>query len=79
MLAADHVIQDRAGFIAAGREAALAAAQGHIVTLGIKASHPATGYGYVKPGCTVIEGHDVFAVDRFVEKPDLATAERYMA
>jgi mannose-1-phosphate guanylyltransferase/mannose-6-phosphate isomerase len=79
VLAADHVIQDRAGFIALCREAALAAAEGHIVTLGIKAGHPATGYGYIKPGRVVVEGHEVFAVDRFVEKPDLATAERYMA
>ncbi len=79
VLAADHVIQDQAGFVALCREAAEAAAQGHIVTLGVRPNHPATGYGYIRPGRSVMEGQDVFAVDRFVEKPDRATAERYIA
>jgi mannose-1-phosphate guanylyltransferase/mannose-6-phosphate isomerase len=79
VLAADHVVQDKAGFVALCREAAQAAAKGYIVTLGIKPNHPAIGYGYIKPGKTIVEGHDVFAVDRFVEKPDAATAARYVA
>ncbi|WP_246725351.1 mannose-1-phosphate guanylyltransferase, partial [Beijerinckia sp. L45] len=79
VLAADHVIQDPAGFVARCREAALAAAEGHIVTLGIKPNHAATGYGYIKPGRALSGDHAVFAVDRFVEKPDAATAERYVA
>ncbi len=79
VLAADHVIRDRAGFVALCRDAARAAALGHIVTLGVKPSHPAIGYGYIHPGRRVVEGQEVFAVDRFVEKPDRATAEGYVA
>ncbi len=79
VLAANRVIQDQAGIVALCREAALAAAEGHIVTLGIKPNHAATGYGYTKPRRAAVEGHNVFAVDRFVEKPDAATAERYVA
>ena len=79
VLAADHVVRDRAGFVALCIEAAKAAAQGHIVTLGIKPNHPATGYGYIKPGAPLAEGGDVFKLDSFVEKPDRATAERYVA
>jgi mannose-1-phosphate guanylyltransferase/mannose-6-phosphate isomerase len=79
VLAADHVVQDKAGFIALCREAAQAAAKGYIVTLGIKPNHPAIGYGYIKPGKTIAAGLDVFTVDRFVEKPDAATAVRYVA
>ena len=78
VLAADHVVQDKAGFVALCREAAQAATKGYIVTLGIKPNHPAIGYGYIKPGKTIIDGHDIFAVDRFVEKPDAATAARYV-
>ncbi|MDR3463467.1 MAG: mannose-1-phosphate guanylyltransferase/mannose-6-phosphate isomerase, partial [Beijerinckiaceae bacterium] len=79
VLAADHVVQDKAGFVALCREAAQAAARGYIVTLGIKPNHPAIGYGYIKPGKTIVDGHDIFAVDRFVEKPDAETAARYVA
>ena len=79
VLAADHVIQNKAGFVALCRDAARAAAQGHIVTLGVKPNHAATGYGYIQPGRPVVEGQDVFAVNSFVEKPDKATAERYIA
>ena len=79
VLAADHVVQDKAGFIALCREAAEAARGGHIVTLGIKPNHPATGYGYIKPGAALVEGQQVRKLDKFVEKPDRATAERYIA
>ncbi len=50
IFAADHVIKDRAAFIASCRAAAAAAAAGYIVTLGIKPASPATGYGYIKTG-----------------------------
>jgi mannose-1-phosphate guanylyltransferase/mannose-6-phosphate isomerase len=79
VLAADHVVRDKAGFVALCREAAAAAADGYIVTLGIKPNHPAVGYGYIKPGQAVRADHAVFKVERFVEKPDRATAERYIA
>ncbi len=79
VLAADHVVRDKAGFVKLCREAAEAAQCGHIVTLGIKPDHPATGYGYIKPGDALADGNAVRKLDRFVEKPDRATAERYIA
>lgn len=77
VLAADHIVQNKDAFVALCLEAARATADGHIVTLGIKPDHAATGYGYIKPGASL--GAEVFKVDRFVEKPDQATAERYIA
>ena len=79
ILAADHIVRDRDGFIDSCRQAALAAAEGYIVTLGIKPSEPATGYGYIKTGKAVIESGTVLKAEAFVEKPDAATATRYVA
>lgn len=76
-LAADHVITDPAGFVAACRKAADAAAQGKIVTFGVRGNRPATEYGYIRPGAAL--GNDVFGVEKFVEKPDAKTAESYIA
>ena len=78
VLAADHVVQNKAGFVDLCRRAAAAAVEGYIVTLGIKPNHPAVGYGYIKPGAPVLAEHDVMRLERFVEKPDRATAERYV-
>ena len=78
VLAADHVVQNKAGFVALCRKAAAAAAEGFIVTLGIKPNHPATGYGYIKPGAPIGRGEDALKLERFVEKPDRATATRYV-
>jgi mannose-1-phosphate guanylyltransferase/mannose-6-phosphate isomerase len=79
VLAADHIIRDLPGFIECCRQAALAAAQGYIVTLGIKPTEPATGYGYIKTGKAVVAAGTVLKVEAFVEKPDAATAARYVA
>jgi mannose-1-phosphate guanylyltransferase/mannose-6-phosphate isomerase len=76
-LAADHIILDLEAFRAtcvAGRAAAEA---GRIVTFGIKPTEPKTSYGYILPGKGL--GNDVYAVRRFVEKPDSATAARYVS
>jgi mannose-1-phosphate guanylyltransferase/mannose-6-phosphate isomerase len=76
-LAADHVILDVPQFCAtcsAGREAADA---GRIVTFGIKPTEPKTSYGYILPG-EAIGKAGVHAVKSFVEKPDAATAARYV-
>jgi mannose-1-phosphate guanylyltransferase/mannose-6-phosphate isomerase len=77
VLAADHVVTDTAGFVAACRDACGAAEQGHIVTFGVKPDRPAVEYGYIRPGAG-LDGK-VQAVAKFVEKPDSATAERYIA
>ena len=78
VLAADHVVGKPEQFVAACREAAAAAAKGHIVTFGVRPTGPATSYGYIRPGAK-LNGAAVLAVEAFVEKPDAATAERYVA
>jgi mannose-1-phosphate guanylyltransferase / mannose-6-phosphate isomerase len=75
-LAADHVVGDKAAFLTACREGLAAAESGRIVTFGITPERPATEYGYICPGEAVSGA--VRAVARFVEKPDLPTAERYI-
>ncbi|MCR9269180.1 MAG: AGE family epimerase/isomerase [Hyphomonadaceae bacterium] len=77
ILPADHDIRDVPAFHRAIEIAAKAAANDAIVTFGIEPSHPATGYGYIKsiPGAAGA----AHAVEAFVEKPDLATAEAYLA
>jgi mannose-1-phosphate guanylyltransferase / mannose-6-phosphate isomerase len=78
ILAADHHIEDAAAFRAASTAAAAGAAKGLIMTLGIKPTWPATGYGYLAPGVSV-PGTACFKLDTFREKPDAATAARYIA
>jgi len=78
VLAADHVMRDPDAFARACREALVAAADGRIVTFGTPPAFPATNYGYIRPGAK-LDGGSAFAVDAFVEKPDAATARRYIA
>ena len=75
VLPSDHVVRNEAAFHAAVKQAAVAAEAGKLVTFGIVPTAPETGYGYIKAAA----GESVRAVDRFVEKPDLATAEQYVA
>ncbi|MBF0424476.1 MAG: mannose-1-phosphate guanylyltransferase/mannose-6-phosphate isomerase [Magnetococcales bacterium] len=77
VLPADHIILDAAGFQAAVAYGVPAAAAGHLVTFGILPRHPETGFGYIRAGAAT-SIPDVFLIDRFVEKPDLATATRYL-
>jgi mannose-1-phosphate guanylyltransferase len=76
-LPSDHLVRDVAAFDAAVTRAQAAAAQGWLVTLGINADSPETGYGYIEGGKPLFDG--VHHVVRFVEKPDRATAESYVA
>ncbi|HMQ72404.1 MAG TPA: sugar phosphate nucleotidyltransferase, partial [Rubrivivax sp.] len=69
---ADQTVTDPAAFSRALRDAARAAADGAIVILGVTPDRPETGYGYIRAGADD-------AVERFVEKPDAATAARYLA
>ena len=75
-LAADHIVQDSAAFVSACAVSLRASVAGYIVTFGIKPERPATEYGYISPG-VIIDG-PVRAVASFVEKPDQATAIRYV-
>lgn len=75
-LAADHVVSDKAAFVDACRKALDVARGGKIVTFGVRPTQPSTEYGYIKPG-NKISG-DVTAIEKFVEKPDAATAAGYV-
>jgi len=76
-LAADHVVAEPVAFVTACRTAREAAQAGHLVTFGVRPVRPATEYGYIRPGAAV--GRGVFAVDRFVEKPNDETAAHHIA
>ncbi len=72
----DHEISTEKQFWATVEEGVPAARSGRLVVFGVKPSHPETGYGYVE---TAPNASGVRDVMRFVEKPDLATAEKYLA
>jgi len=75
VLPSDHVVRNEQAFHQAVAQAAVAAEAGKLVTFGIVPTAPETGYGYIKAS----EGDQLRGVDRFVEKPDLATAEQYVS
>jgi mannose-1-phosphate guanylyltransferase len=79
--AADHVIADDVAFAAVVAVAVAVARTGLLVTVGIEPDRPATGFGYVRAGegLAVPGAPSALAVEEFVEKPDAATAERYLA
>ena len=79
LMPSDHRIEDRSAFIAAVERAADAARVGYLATFGIAPERAETGYGYIERGAALTEANGAFAVARFVEKPDAATAERYVA
>ncbi len=79
VLPSDHHIVDVPAFHAALETGAQAATAGTLVTFGIEPTAPETGYGYIRRGAPLDGIAGVFAIDRFVEKPDLATAEAYLA
>ncbi|WP_286221825.1 mannose-1-phosphate guanylyltransferase/mannose-6-phosphate isomerase [Marinobacter apostichopi] len=77
VLAADHLIQNTEAFQQGVAKAIPLAEQGKLVTFGIVPSHPETGYGYIHRGTELAS--DCYSVDKFVEKPDLDTANAYLA
>jgi mannose-1-phosphate guanylyltransferase len=77
VLAADHLIQDEAAFGACVQKAADLAGKGWLVTFGIEAGAPETGYGYIESGKALNGGG--FEVRRFVEKPSLERAREFLA
>ncbi len=84
ILPSDHVIEPEEGLAEYVRAAEEAAKMGLICTFGIKPSRPEPGYGYIKmqdsacPEVRLSSGLDCFRVERFIEKPDRESAERYM-
>ncbi|WP_266157771.1 mannose-1-phosphate guanylyltransferase/mannose-6-phosphate isomerase [Dyella silvatica] len=77
VLPADHLIGDTQSFTDAVQRALPAAHQGWLVTFGIRPDRPETGFGYIRRAEAI--GSDAFHVGQFVEKPDLVTAESYLA
>jgi len=78
ILPADHLIADVAAFLDDARRAAALAEQGWLVTFGIKPTQPETGFGYIRMGAPISEGGGR-QIAAFVEKPNLQTAEAYLA
>lgn len=76
-LAADHVVTDSGAFAEVCNKAREAAQDNQIVMFGMRPTRPATEYGYIRPGAAI--GPGVFAIERFVEKPDAETAASYVA
>ncbi|WP_425450494.1 mannose-1-phosphate guanylyltransferase/mannose-6-phosphate isomerase, partial [Virgifigura deserti] len=79
VLPSDHYVAAPGRFREAVDQAVRAADAGALVTFGIAPDKPETGYGYVRQGAALAGCPGCFAVDRFVEKPDRATAEAYLA
>jgi mannose-1-phosphate guanylyltransferase len=77
ILAADHHVADEVGLLAVVRRAIDAASGGALVTVGIRPTRPETGYGYLELGEAMAPG--VFEARRFVEKPNRARAEQFLA
>ncbi len=77
VLPADHLIGDTEAFVAAVKQATPLAEQGWLVTFGIRPDQPETGFGYIRRAETI--DNNGYRVEQFVEKPNRATAESYLA
>ena len=75
---ADHLVDDMEAFINAIRSAADAARAGWLVTFGVTPDRPETGYGYIERGGAIDDLAGAYRIASFREKPDLATARRYV-
>ena len=79
VLPSDHLIKHNSVFVSTLREACRIAEENtNLVTIGITPDYPETGYGYIKFNPNESKGQS-FAVDRFVEKPNLEVAKEYLA
>jgi mannose-1-phosphate guanylyltransferase/mannose-6-phosphate isomerase len=79
VLPADHVIENKQAFHAAIQRASQLAGDGALATFGIVPTTPETGYGYIRRGSGVAGAEGCYEVNSFVEKPDRATAETFVA
>jgi mannose-1-phosphate guanylyltransferase len=78
VMAADHLIQDLAGFQTATGHAISLARQGYLVTYGVRPTAPETGFGYIEAGAS-LDDRQGCRVARFVEKPNQETAQEYLS
>jgi len=77
VLPADHVIGNKEAFHSAVQTGYQAAVNNKLVTFGIVPNAPETGYGYIKAG-SKLDNSEVYNVEKFVEKPDVDTAQSYL-
>lgn len=77
ILPADHLVRDQAAFAAAVERADQLARDGWLVCLGVQPTHAETGFGYIRAGQPVDGNPNRLQIEAFVEKPDVATAQRY--
>jgi mannose-1-phosphate guanylyltransferase/mannose-6-phosphate isomerase len=78
VLPSDHIIRDEESFLRGVESASEAAMEGNLVTFGIAPEYAETGYGYIKRG-DALESDGAYRISQFVEKPDTATAQGYLA
>ncbi|VWB45746.1 mannose-1-phosphate guanylyltransferase/mannose-6-phosphate isomerase [Burkholderia lata] len=78
VLPSDHVIRNQATFAATAQAAAQVAGDNWLVTFGVPPTEPHTGYGYIRVGAQLADHAPAFAVDAFIEKPDLDTARLFL-
>jgi len=78
VMPADHVFQDINSFQQAVITAAGLALENYIVTFGIQPVKAETGYGYIRKGELINNSSDAYSIDKFVEKPDIETATKYL-
>ncbi|HPJ34502.1 MAG TPA: mannose-1-phosphate guanylyltransferase [Spirochaetota bacterium] len=76
VLPADHFIRNNSAFTEVIKKGIALAEKGSLVTIGVKPDYPETGYGYIK-GKDGVPGDEI-PVDKFVEKPDIETAKKYV-
>ncbi len=78
VMPSDHIILDEKSFITNVKKAAKAANEGYLVTFGIVPDKAETGYGYIKKNIELEYFAEIFSVEKFIEKPDLARAEQFL-
>ena len=78
IMPSDHLVRKPGAFRIAVATTVPVAREGHMVTFGIQPTGPSTAYGYIKRGAALPKASDLFAVERFVEKPDAATAAKLL-
>lgn len=77
VMPSDHIIKDEPEFLQIVKEAVTLVNEGYLITFGIVPNSAHTGYGYIKQG-TAIANSTGFLVEKFIEKPDLATAQKFV-
>ncbi|MDX2083121.1 MAG: mannose-1-phosphate guanylyltransferase/mannose-6-phosphate isomerase [Rickettsiales bacterium] len=78
VMPSDHIIKDEENFIKNVKAATKAAKEGYLITFGIVANRPETGFGYIKSGEKLTTLGEIFTVEKFIEKPEKSVAENFL-